>query len=188
MNTNDGSCIEADYAVMTFSLGVLQHNAIDFEPPLPAWKKSAISSFELGTYTKIFMQFDEAFWDDTQYILWADPHERGYYPQYQPLNLEGVLPGSGILIATVVNKQAYKVEVQTNEETQAEVMAALRKIYGDDIPDPKEIYYPRWSQEPWYLTSTYVTPQILLLSELTASIHYYYYCLLTVTPLGNLFT
>ncbi|RHZ63441.1 uncharacterized protein CDV56_107482 [Aspergillus thermomutatus] len=129
VHTNNGTCIHADYAIMTFSLGVLQKKVVEFAPRLPDWKVSAISSFELGTYTKIFMQ--------------------GYYPEFQPLDLPGVLEGSGLLVATVVNDQSYRVEAQSNEETQKEVMAVLRSMYGNDIPDPSHLWYKRWTQTPW---------------------------------------
>ncbi|KAL4809470.1 amine oxidase [Aspergillus unguis] len=148
VRTNQG-CIEADYAIMTFSVGVLQKDAVDFEPELPEWKKTAIHSFELGTYTKIFMQFPEPFWDNAQYLIYADPDTRGYYPKFQPLDLPGVLEGSGLMVATVVNDQSYRVEAQSFEETQAEVMEVLRNMYGADIPDPTDLWYKRWTQTPW---------------------------------------
>ena len=129
VRTNQG-CIDADYAIMTFSLGVLQKDVVDFAPQLPNWKKEAIHSFELGTYTKIFMQFPEPFWENAQYLIYADPETRGYYPEFQPLDLPGVLEGSGLMVATVVNDQSYRVEAQSNEETQAEVMEVLRNMYG----------------------------------------------------------
>ncbi|EZF68561.1 hypothetical protein H105_08892 [Trichophyton soudanense CBS 452.61] len=147
--TNDGGCIQADYAVATFSLGVLQRDVVQFYPPFPSWKKSAISSFEIGTYTKIFLQFDKAFWPNSQYLMYADPRERGYYPLFQPLDLPGALRGSGILVGTVVGKQARRVEAQTNQETQDEIMKVLRMMFGENIPDPTAIWYPRWNQEPW---------------------------------------
>lgn len=149
VHTNKGTCVHADYAIMTFSLGVLQKKAVEFVPPLPAWKQAAISSFELGTYTKIFMQFDTPFWDDVQYLIYADPETRGYYPEFQPLDIPGGLEGSGLLIATVVNDQSYRVEAQTNEQTQAEVMEVLRAMYGPLIPDPTHLWYKRWTQTPW---------------------------------------
>ena len=34
----DGSCIDADYAICTFSPGVLQNEMITFSPELPSWK------------------------------------------------------------------------------------------------------------------------------------------------------
>ncbi|KAL2809270.1 amine oxidase [Aspergillus granulosus] len=149
VHTNQGTCVHADYAIMTFSLGVLQKKAIEFVPPLPAWKQAAISSFELGTYTKIFMQFDTPFWDEVQYLIYADPETRGYYPEFQPLDIPGALEGSGLMVATVVNDQSYRVEAQTNEETQAEVMEVLRAMYGPQIPDPTHLWYKRWTQTPW---------------------------------------
>jgi polyamine oxidase len=151
VHNRDGSCVDADYAIMTFSVGVLQRGGLEFNPPLPDWKSAAINSFELGTYTKIFLQFDEPFWNQTQYLLYADTETRGYYPEWQPLNLEGVLEDSGIIVATVVNDQSYRVEAQSNEETQAELMEVLRKMYGDNIPEPKNIWYKRWGQTPWYV-------------------------------------
>ncbi|KAL4790545.1 amine oxidase [Aspergillus venezuelensis] len=149
VHTNDGSCVEADYAISTLSLGVLQHKVVEFEPPLSDWKVAAISSFELDTYTKTFMQFNEPFWDEVQYLIYADPETRGWYPEFQPLDLPGVLEGSGLMVATVVNDQSCRVEAQANEETQAEVMEVLRSMYGEDIPDPTHLWYKHWTQTEW---------------------------------------
>lgn len=150
---NDGSCIEADYAICTFSLGVLQQDVVDFEPPLPAWKTEGIFSMQMGTYTKIFLQFlpSQQFWDvNTQFFLYADPIERGWYPVWQSLSGPGFLEGSGILFVTVVDAQSYRVEAQSDAQTKVEVLAVLRKMYPDvNIPDPIAFMYPRWSLEPW---------------------------------------
>lgn len=43
----DGATLHADYALCTFSLGVLQHNDVQFIPPLPAWKQEAIHSMSM---------------------------------------------------------------------------------------------------------------------------------------------
>ena len=40
----DGETLHADYALCTFSLGVLQHDDVIFDPPLPDWKQEAIQS------------------------------------------------------------------------------------------------------------------------------------------------
>ena len=57
----DGSCVQADYAICTFSLGVLQNDMVTFEPDLPVWKRTSIYKFTMATYTKIFLQFNESF-------------------------------------------------------------------------------------------------------------------------------
>ncbi|KAH9862890.1 hypothetical protein J1614_010983 [Plenodomus biglobosus] len=147
----DGSCVEADYAISTVSLGVLQNDAITFEPPFPEWKQDAIATFTMGTYTKMFFQFNETFWPtDKQFFLYADPTTRGYYAIWQSLSTEGFFPGSNILFATLVDEQSARVEAQNNETTLAGAMAVLRNMFPDvDVPEPTAFYYPRWGQVPW---------------------------------------
>ena len=87
-HTKDGTCIRADYLINTVSVGVLQAAQagtapLSFDPPLPSWKRNAVASFDINSYTKIFLQFEpeQQFWpNDTQYFLYADPVQRGYYP------------------------------------------------------------------------------------------------------------
>ncbi|KAG6908704.1 hypothetical protein DXG01_003637 [Tephrocybe rancida] len=62
----DGSSISANYAVCTFSLGVLQNDDVQFIPSLPAFKKEAIASMTMATYTKIFLKFPKKFWFNTE--------------------------------------------------------------------------------------------------------------------------
>ncbi|KAL3455372.1 hypothetical protein BJX64DRAFT_71715 [Aspergillus heterothallicus] len=151
----DGSCVSAAYAIATFSVGVLQNNAVAFDPELPDWKRTAIEKFNMGTYTKIFMQFDERFWPgETEYFLYASPTTRGWYPVFQSLSKEGFLPGSNILFVTVVETHAFRVELQPEAQTMAEIMAVLRQMFPDrTIRDPVAFTYPRWTSEPWALGS-----------------------------------
>jgi len=147
----DGSCIEADYAICTFALGVLQNNAVNFSPAFPDWKDTSIATFQMGTYTKIFYQFNETFWDNsTQFFLYASPTTRGYYPVWQSLSTEGFMPGSNIIFATVVGRESYRIEQQDDEATKAEGLEVLRQMFPDvDIPEPTAFLYPRWSTTPW---------------------------------------
>ncbi|KAF2840913.1 putative flavin-containing polyamine oxidase [Patellaria atrata CBS 101060] len=147
----DGSCISAEYALCTFSLGVLQNEAVTFEPKLPEWKQTGIETFHMGTYTKIFMQFNETFWDaEKQFFLYADPNKRGYYPIFQSLSHENFMPGSNILFVTVVGDESYRIELQDDETTQAEIMEVLRQMFPDiTVPKPSAFMFPRWSLEPW---------------------------------------
>lgn len=106
-----------------------------------------------ATYTKIFLQFppDKVFWNtSTQFFLYADPIERGYYPVWQSLDGPGFLPGSGILFATVVSTQSYAIENQADDVTKAQVLAVLRNMFGAAaVPEPTAFMYPRWSTVPW---------------------------------------
>ncbi|KAF2196811.1 putative flavin-containing polyamine oxidase [Delitschia confertaspora ATCC 74209] len=151
VTNSDGSCISAAYAICTFSLGVLQNDAVTFKPELPSWKQTAIHTFQMGTYTKIFMQFNETFWDpNTQFFLYASPTTRGYYPVFQSLSTPDFLPNSNILFVTVVEEESYRIESQSDSQTQSEVLAVLRQMFPNTtIPEPTAFMYPRWSLEPW---------------------------------------
>lgn len=122
-------------------------------PPLPAWKERSIATFQMGSYTKIFMQFppDQVFWNtSTQFLLYADPVTRGYYPVFQSLDGDGFLPGSGILFMTVVEEESYTVEAQDEEVTKQQILEVLRSMYGaENVPMPTAFMYPRWSTAPW---------------------------------------
>ncbi|PNY29651.1 Polyamine oxidase [Tolypocladium capitatum] len=147
----DGGCVSAAYAICTFSLGVLQNDVVKFSPELPKWKETAIRKFSMGTYTKIFFQFNETFWpEDTQYFLYASPTTRGYYPLWQSLSTEGFMPGSNIIFATVTNDESFRLEQQSDDETRAEALEVLREMFPDkNVPEPTAFTYPRWTKTPW---------------------------------------
>lgn len=61
-----GKTLKAEYALVTFSVGVLQNDDVVFKPALPDWKEEAINSMTMATYTKIFLQFPQVFWFSTE--------------------------------------------------------------------------------------------------------------------------
>ncbi|KAF7328966.1 Amine oxidase [Mycena venus] len=146
----DGTSISADYAITTFSLGVLQNDDVLFEPALPTWKQEAIQSMTMGTYTKIFLQFEEKFWFDTQFALYAD-RERGRYPVWQSLDLQDFLPGSDIVFATVTGDFSERIEAMSDAEVQAELLDVLQTMFPNTtIPTPTAFFFPRWFSDPLY--------------------------------------
>ncbi|CAF3514650.1 unnamed protein product [Rotaria sp. Silwood2] len=146
----NGTTILADYAICTFSIGVLQHNDVKFIPTFPSWKREAIFAIKMVTYTKNFLKFPRKFWKNTQFFLYADSYRRGYYPQWQSLSEIGFLPRSNILFVTVVTDESYVVEAQSNNQTLSQIMTVLKSMFGNDIPDPDNFYYYRWNQDPLY--------------------------------------
>ena len=77
VHTVNDTCYSADYAICTFSLGVLQQAVnekapVVFTPEFPIWKKESIVNNVMGIYTKIFYQFDHVFWPhDVQYFYYV---------------------------------------------------------------------------------------------------------------------
>lgn len=147
----DGSCVTAAYAICTFSLGVLRNSVITFEPELPEWKRTSVYQFNMGTYTKIFFQFNETFWpEETVNFLYASPEQRGRWALWEALTPEGYLPGSNMIFATVTNDESYRLEQLTDDEVMQEGLEILRQMFPDrDVPEPTAFMYPRWTKTEW---------------------------------------
>ncbi|KAF2806432.1 amine oxidase [Mytilinidion resinicola] len=150
VTTADNTTIEAEFALCTFSIGVLQNTDVTFDPELPDWKKDAIANFHMATYMKIFMQFPSKFWNDTEFSVYADPDERGYYAVWQSLDVAKFYPGSHLFMVTLTSAQAYQAELQTEQEVVDACMTVLRTMYGSGIPSPIEIVIPRWTLDPLF--------------------------------------
>jgi polyamine oxidase len=104
-----------------------------------------------------------------QFALYAD-HERGWYPVWQSLDMDGFFPGSGILFVTVTVRFplrflsarllttnpsqgdfSKRIELMSDELVKAEVLEVLRSMYPNTtIPEPDAFYFPRWLNDPLY--------------------------------------
>ena len=141
VHTKTNETFVADYALCTFSSGVLASGTVTFDPPLPKWKQESIYKNPMSVYTKIFLKFPWKFWDDHEFILHASKR-RGYFPVFQDLDRPGILPNSSILLITVTGQDGRRIDEQTDDETKTEIMKTLRRIYGQEIPDPTGMYAP----------------------------------------------
>ncbi|KAK2994469.1 hypothetical protein RJ640_008837 [Escallonia rubra] len=144
VTTEDGCVYEANYVILSVSIGVLQSDLISFRPPLPRWKTEAIETCDVMVYTKIFLKFPYKFWPcgpDKEFFIYA--HERrGYYTFWQ--HMENAYPGSNILVVTLTNGESKRVEAQSDQETLKEAMEVLRNMFGPEIPNATDILVPRW--------------------------------------------
>ncbi|KAG2135556.1 hypothetical protein BD769DRAFT_1664708 [Suillus cothurnatus] len=146
----NGTNLTADYVLCTFSLGVLQYGDIAFKPALPSWKVEAIQSMVMATYTKIFLQFEEKFWFDTEMAVYADK-ERGRYPIWQSLDHVKFFPGSGLIFVTVTGDFSLRIESMQDSDVQEEVMEVLRAMYPNTaVPDPVAFHFKRWNADPLF--------------------------------------
>lgn len=144
VTAEDGCVYEANYVILSVSIGVLQSDLISFRPPLPRWKTEAIEKCDVIVYTKIFLKFPHKFWPcgpGQEFFIYA--HERrGYYTFWQ--HMENAYPGSNILVVTLTNGESKRVEAQSNQETLKEAMEVLRDMFGPNIPNAIDILVPRW--------------------------------------------
>ncbi|KAE8666961.1 Polyamine oxidase 1 [Hibiscus syriacus] len=145
VKTEDGCVYEANYVILSASIGVLQSDLICFRPPLPyRWKTEAIEKCDVMVYTKIFLKFPYKFWPcgpDKEFFIYAHDR-RGYYTFWQ--HMENAYPGSSILVVTLTNGESKRVEAQSDEDTLKEAMGVLRDMFGPEIPTATDILVPRW--------------------------------------------
>lgn len=76
----DGFDQRFDAVIVTVPLGVLKSGAITFNPPLPTDKQSAIAKLGMGVLDKVYLRYDEVFWDKD--VTWIATPETGL-PQGQ---------------------------------------------------------------------------------------------------------
>ena len=126
----------ARYVLCTFSTGVLGSNDVTFEPELPMWKKKAIARIPLAYYTHVFVKFQNAFWDNNEFLIETGT-VRGQFPAIYNLNKEGLHPKSNLLLFTAVSDDSLRIENQDDAKTKDEVKKTLTKMYPNvEIPDP----------------------------------------------------
>eukprot|EP00003_Mantamonas_plastica_P024813 TRINITY_DN469_c0_g1_i1.p1 TRINITY_DN469_c0_g1~~TRINITY_DN469_c0_g1_i1.p1 ORF type:complete len:457 (-),score=144.85 TRINITY_DN469_c0_g1_i1:199-1569(-) len=64
VHLQDGEKLEADWVIVTVSLGILKAGDIEFSPSLPEKKQEAIETMGMGLLDKIGMKFTKQFWGD----------------------------------------------------------------------------------------------------------------------------
>ncbi|CAO3592503.1 unnamed protein product [Absidia cylindrospora] len=154
--TANGTIIKADHALCTFSLGVLQSQDVQFTPKFPDWKREALLSFHMTTYTKIFVKFDEKFWGDWEFALYGTNSTQygGDYTVWQNLaatTSEHTSDQHYVLMVTTTFKESEKVEMKSDQQVKQELHRALQHMFPDrEVPFPTDILIPRWRQNPLF--------------------------------------
>jgi polyamine oxidase len=161
VHTEDGSIYEADFVILTFSLGVLQSEKVLFNPPLPKWKTNAIHKFGFAQYIILYLKFDTTFWDDTQTILYV-PDRRGFFTAW--LNMNTLFAGSNILQVSMIGSEAKAANRMSDDELVSEAVKVLRNMYPNEtVPEPRNFTTSRWLSDPLTMGSySYWTPAFTL--------------------------
>ncbi|XP_067676378.1 uncharacterized protein [Haliotis asinina] len=152
VTTHSGKVFTAAVVIVTFSIGVLKSGCVTFNPPLPDWKVDSLFRVRLENYVSVYLKFPNTssrFWDNTEYILYAD-ERRGVFPVWQNLEVDGLFPpGTNILKMVTQGEDADRVTELTDAEITADVMAILRRVYTN-VVDPEDVFITKWKTNPLY--------------------------------------
>ena len=155
----DGESFEADKVVFAAPLGVLKEQSIQFDPPLPQWKRDSIRRMGFGLLNKIVLVFDKPFWDterDMFGLLRAPRRGDGYYQtDYKEGRGQFYLfwncidtSGLPVLIALMAGESAYEAERTPDAELTAQCLKQLRNVFGrENVPHPVETIVTRWGSD-----------------------------------------
>jgi monoamine oxidase len=143
-----GRVFEADRVLVTLPLGVLKSGRVEFEPSLPPWKRRAIDSLGFGTLDPVYLEFPHRFW----------PEEKDFFGTVDSTTFPRFFNRCKIwrtpaLTASMGAGAAKRMEKAGDEEVIKEAMAALRAIFGPEIPEPVRWRVMRWSSDPYALGS-----------------------------------
>lgn len=159
VHCEDGETIASDRVVFTSSLGVLKHNSVEFDPPLPDWKAGAIERLGFGLMNKVILVFDKPFWDTERdmFGLLREPHNKDSMEQEDYSTNRGRFylfwnclrtTGLPVLVALMAGDAAHQTEYIPDAEILAEVTSQLRNVFKHvAVPDPLETIISRWASD-----------------------------------------
>jgi monoamine oxidase len=138
--------LDADRVVVTVPLGVLQEGKLEFVPKLPEARQAAISRLGMGLINKIALRFPKAFWPVEPPIISYAGAKRGQYPLFVNLKHYADQP---VLVCLVPPSFENALENLTEADARAGVLESLRRIFGNQIPEPQAVLQTRWRADPW---------------------------------------
>lgn len=136
----------------------MQSGIVNFNPKLPLVKRRALSHLNSGNHEKIFFKFPEVFWDRNKIVFqYASEKNRGLCTQWY-----------NVLLPTKNNKILYtnlsgpdiKYANRDLSELKKIGMDILRKMFGDDIPEPTNVYNTSWSIDKYTMGGPYGHPKV----------------------------
>ncbi|RMC11812.1 hypothetical protein DUI87_11938 [Hirundo rustica rustica] len=160
----DGDVFLADHVIITVPLGFLKERHQEFfQPPLPDRKAQAIRSLGFGTNNKIFLEFEQPFWEPEQQLLevvWEDESpleepsadlEANWFKKLigfvvlQPPEQHG-----HVLCGFIAGKESEHMETLSDAEVLSAMTHVLRTMTGNpSLPAPRSVLRSRWHSAPY---------------------------------------
>ncbi|KAI8485057.1 hypothetical protein Bbelb_371630 [Branchiostoma belcheri] len=151
----DGEVLTADHVIVTVPLGFLKKNCQTlFQPPLPEEKLASIERMGFGVVNKIFLTFQQPFWDtecEALHLVWDQdqsntkaPEE--WYKKTYAFYIDSKAPNT--LLGWITGKEAEYMETLSEEEISNTFVSLLKKFMGkEDIPKPVRTMITRWGSD-----------------------------------------
>lgn len=141
----NGNVFKGKFVIVTFPIGILKQSKL-FTPALPDHVQSTIDSMGYGTIDKIYLKFDEPFWDpdfEGVQFLWSDncPSIANWIKSMSGFDLIG----GNTLLGWIGGAGANEMETLADQEIVADCTRLLGQLLGKTVPKPSHYYCTRWS-------------------------------------------
>lgn len=144
--TAGGRDWQAGTAIVTVPVGVLRSAHFTIEPPLPESVASALAGLRMNHFEKVFLRFDEQFWDDGLYGFRRQGPAGDWWHSWYDLTS---LHGTPALLTFAAGPCAIATRDWSDAEVTESVLTSLREIYGDAVPEPTRVHRTDWQNDEW---------------------------------------
>ena len=144
--TSDRGVFEADRAVVTVPVGVLKSADFTISPPLPEPVAGALARLRMNAFEKIFLRFDEKFWDDDVYAIRQQGPEAVWWHSWYDLT---ALHDEPTLLTFAAGPAAQSIRDWNDADVVDSVMLQLRRLFGERVPTPTQIHRTAWQDDPF---------------------------------------
>ncbi|XP_018580673.1 peroxisomal N(1)-acetyl-spermine/spermidine oxidase [Scleropages formosus] len=168
---DDGETIPADHVILTVSLGVLKRKQKTLlSPEMPPQKVESIQNLGFGTNNKIFLEFEEPFWEpdcEIIFFLWEDETElsdvvsdleRFWMKKLFGFTVMSPAERYGhMLCGWIAGCESEYMEALSQMELESAVTQLIRRFTGNPTITPKRVLRSQWYHDPYtYGSYTYV--------------------------------
>lgn len=149
----DGKVILADYVICTLPLGVLKKKKVQFIPELTPRKQKAISKLGMGALNKVFVEFKNVFWENTNLIRIIDEPVTGFSYAANFNKLLGK-PALCFLLAG----DHYPLQNVTESQLKQDIIKLMTKLYPKKHIEITKIIKTNWAADEYAYGSYSIYP------------------------------
>jgi monoamine oxidase len=151
ITTVDGDVIVGDAVVVTVPLGVLKAGVIDFVPPLPHPKQTAIDRLGVGVLAKLVLRFDDVWWREDQYVFGVACAPIDRWPTV--IINTAATQRDPVLVVLAGGDLGRWIETAPIDEVANWSAGLIAEVFGPEAPLPTGIERTTWSTDPHALGS-----------------------------------
>jgi monoamine oxidase len=147
LTDHKGNKYVSDYVILTVPLGYLKKDLIKFTPDLSNRKKEAIQKLGFFNMNKIFIEFEEKFWPDSDYFtLLTDP-----FICDAVVNMKNIYKNRN-LILFLISEDRYEI---LREKSEVEIQEMILKAMRSSFPQHKnkmkitKFFMTNWNDDPF---------------------------------------